>query len=146
MPQIDPTLLIAGFRGRFFFGDGTPFGAISTWQVNENYSNAQTQPVDHIVPINVLQSVGFTLAFTEITIDDTLPVQRLQALRERRQLNLRFIGEVERPDGNIGRYVCNSCVYDGQQGLAGANPGNTMTRDVSMVLNEVPDIASALGA
>lgn len=142
---VNPGLLIAGFRGKFYLGDGTPFAAISSWELTENYSNSDTQPVGSMVGIAVTQVVTFTLNFTEITIEDSLPVARLNAVRTNSQIDLRFIGEVERPDGKIGRYVANHCVPDGNFRTAGANPGDTMTRDHSYRVNEIPDIASALG-
>ena len=48
---VDPTLLIAGFRGAFYW-DGQPFGAVSSWEIQENYSNSDTQPVGVIAPID----------------------------------------------------------------------------------------------
>lgn len=142
---VDPTLLIAGFRGAFYW-DGQPFGACSTWEIQENYSNSDTQPVGVIAPIPVLQSVTFTLTFTEITIDDALPQERLRQLKSISQPNFRFVGEVFRPDGSVGRYICDKCVPDGSFRLAAVNPGDTMTRDHSYRVLEVPDIDAALGA
>jgi hypothetical protein len=142
---VDPTLLIAGFRGAFYW-EGQPFGAVTDWGIQENWTNSDTQPQGVIAPIPVTQSVSFTLNFTEITIDDTLPATRLRALREGRIPVFRFVGEVYRPDGSVGRYVCNACVPDGTQDLIRAAPGDTMTRAHSYRIMEVPDIDAVLGA
>jgi hypothetical protein len=53
---------------------------------------------------------------------------------------------VFRPDGSVGRYICDKCVPDGAFRLAAVSPGDTMTRDHSYRVLEVPDIDSALGA
>ena len=93
-----------------------------------------------------LDSVTFTLTFTEITIDDAIAVERLRQLKSISQPTFRFVGEVFRPDGSTGRYICDKCVPDGTFRLAASNPGDTMTRDHSYRVLEVPDIDAALGS
>ena len=148
MPQpVDPGLLIAGFRGAMYHYDGSRWASCTSWELSMSWTNTDEQPLGTIVPMAVTQSVTFSLAVSELTIDDNIPAAMLRGIQDPSQPyvpNFRFIGEVWRPDGTVGRYLMDSCVPDGTNRLAAATPGTTMTRDLTFRVNSPPDLSGLM--
>jgi hypothetical protein len=143
MPPVDPGALIAGFRGRFFWETGEQMGECKSWEVIQNTTTTDEGMLDSAITVPVFQSASFTLNFSVLTVSDRIPMRMLTALRARAQLWLRFVGEIETPEG-VARYVVDRVTPDGNQRLFYAEQGQTITRDHAWKVAAIPDVPAPL--
>lgn len=143
MGKIDPGALVAGFRGRFIWPNGEQMGECKSWEVLVNITTTDEFVLDETTGMPVFQQNTFSLNFTTLTISDRLPMQMLTALRARRQLWTRFIGEIETDEGTA-RYVIDRVTPDGNQRLFQAEQGSTINRDFAWKVASIPDVPAPL--
>jgi len=136
---IDPGQIVAGFRGRFFWPDGSQMGECRKWDVLVNSQTTDERVLDDPLHYPVWQGSSFTLTFTQLTLSDRIPMMMLNAIKQRKQLWMRFIGEIDTDEGTA-RYVIDRVTPDGNQSLFHAEVGVTMVRDYNWKVAAVPDV------
>lgn len=146
MPRLDSSKIMAGFRGAFFWDNGDQMGECRSWGVTRTQNNSDEGTLDDPVDHPVQQSLAYGLTFSVIRIHDEIQQKILAADRAAQTPWFRFIGEVRRPDGGIGRYVIDRVTPDGSSQLFGMERGNTYRSDYTWRADGIPDVDSALAA
>ena len=143
---LDPRKPIPGWKGELFTDDGQKLVQVNEWELRLNFKNSTMQPGGQINEISILQSVEPTLVFTETVISDAPLLQKVMLdVKSGKQPVLGFQGKIKGNDSTTGRYVCRSCVPDGDIDIAKIKTGDIVTRQWTFKVNELPDLVELLG-
>lgn len=126
-----------GFRGRFYW-NGQKVGTCTRWAVTRTARRDDIEVLDDDMQFSKLSSVAYALAFDELSISDRLPKALIDADNAGDDIPFSFIGEQERGDGAISRWVANQAYSDGDLELGGAQTGRAKTRTFSFRMNQRP--------
>ncbi|MCL6597941.1 MAG: phage tail tube protein [Alicyclobacillus macrosporangiidus] len=144
--SLDTRKVIPGFRGKLYDDQGNFLAQVPRWQLQIAVTNTNYQPAGQAQEVGIMQSYHVTLTFTETHVTDDLIAALINALKNNQQPSFGFQGVIERPDGSTGRYVCRSCVPQGNIDVANVQPGQLLERAWNFDVNEPVDLQSLLTA
>lgn len=120
---------------------------VPNYSVVMNFTVVEKQYVGNPVIQRIPTGVSFDLTFTESVVrDDTIVAPTLEALKNGKFPRFNFQGVAFKPDGQEQRLAYNSAVPNGAMGLQTLTPGETVDREMSFALNEVPQFISKLAS
>jgi len=144
--QIDQTLIMAGYQGELFDGQGNLIATVNTFHASVAITNSDYQPAGQALQVAILQSYKVTLTFQETIIDDLKFLKQISLdLGARKQSSFAFQCQLFRPDGQYSKYLFNNVVPDGNIDLANVAPGDTLKRDWTWRVNSPPVMDKLLG-
>lgn len=126
-----------GYRGRFYW-NGAKVATCTRWAVTRTARRDDIQVLDDVMQYSKLTSVAYALAFDELSISDRLPAQLIAADNNGEDIAFSFIGEQERGDGAVSRWVVTDAYSDGDLELGGSQTGRAKTRTYSFRMNTRP--------
>ncbi len=145
--MIDYRKVLNGRRGKLFDDQGKFLAMINTWQAQVNITNTDYRPAGEAQAVAIFDSYTVTLTFTETVIEDETFLEKfINAIRNKEQFVMNFMGVVEGHGNGESRLVFRDCVPDGSIDLANIQVGDIINRAWSWRVNSPPELQELLAA
>lgn len=145
--MIDFRKVLNGRRGKLFDDQGKFLAMINTWQAQVNITNTDYRPAGEAQSVAIFDSYSVTLTFTETVIEDETFLEKLfNAIRNKEQLIMNFMGVVEGHNGKETRLVFRDCVPDSAIDIANIQVGDIINRSWSWRVNSAPELQEIIEA
>lgn len=125
--------------------DGEALAQVDSFQTKANFGNKQYSPIGQNLVLEVNDTIGVTIAITEITVlDGYLFNQVLTAVQNGESPVLTLDGVIEGRNSSQERITYRECIFSGDNDLQNVSTGDFLKRSYNLHCNGRPEQRSSL--